>query len=154
MVKRVELHHYVKFGWNRFNRDFSLFKDGGLAAAILNFRNLKFLTFITVKGVELHRRAWFRRNRSNRGRDMCFNIMLVWLKNAYSRPFWGFWGTFFPNDVTYRPNPKKDHPWAEPRHLSHKPRIFSYWFLNRPYKSPLFPIGLTLRGPRNVFSGF
>ena len=25
------------------------------------------------------------------------------------------------NDVTYRPNPKKDHPWAEPRHLSHKP---------------------------------
>ena len=29
-----------------------------------------------------------------------------------------FWGTFPPNDVTHRPNPKKDHPWAEPRHLS------------------------------------
>jgi len=34
----------------------------------------------------------------------------------------GFWGTFPPNDVTHRPNPKKDHPWAEPRHLNHKPR--------------------------------
>jgi len=35
-------------------------------------------------------------------------------------PFWGvFLGTFPPNDVTHRPNPKKDHPWAEPRHLSH-----------------------------------
>ena len=33
-----------------------------------------------------------------------------------------FWGTFPQNDVTYRPNPKKDRPWAEPRHLSHKPR--------------------------------
>jgi len=32
-------------------------------------------------------------------------------------------GTFPPNDVTHRPNPKKYHPWAEPRHLSHKPRI-------------------------------
>ena len=49
--------------------------------------------------------------------------MLVWLENAYLRPFLGsFWGTFSPNDVTHRPNPKKDHPWAEPRHLSHKPR--------------------------------
>ena len=27
-----------------------------------------------------------------------------------------------PNDVTHRPNPQKDRPWAEPRHLSHKPR--------------------------------
>ena len=33
-----------------------------------------------------------------------------------------FWGTFPPNDVTHRPNPQKDHPWAEPCHLSHKPR--------------------------------
>ena len=49
--------------------------------------------------------------------------MLVWLENAYSRPFLrSFWGTFPPNYVTHRPNPKKDHPWAEPRHLSHKPR--------------------------------
>jgi len=39
-------------------------------------------------------------------------------------PFWGFWGTFPPNDVTHHSNPKMDHSWAEPRHLSHKPRIF------------------------------
>ena len=29
-------------------------------------------------------------------------------------PLWGFWGTFSPNDVTHRPNPKKGHPWAKP----------------------------------------
>ena len=66
----------------------------------------------------------------------------------------GFLWHISPNDVTHRPNPKKDHPWAEPRHLRHKPRIFCYWFLNGPYKSPLFLIGLTLWGPRNVFWGF
>ena len=44
--------------------------------------------------------------------------MLVWLENAYSRPFLRFFGgTFSPNDVTHRPNLQKDHPWAEPRHL-------------------------------------
>ena len=49
--------------------------------------------------------------------------MLVWLENAYPCPFLGsFWGTFPPNDVTHCPNHKKDHPLAEPRHLSHKPR--------------------------------
>jgi len=52
--------------------------------------------------------------------------MLVWFKNAYLRPFSFFWGHIPPNDVTHRPNPKKDHPWAEPGHLSHKPRIFTY----------------------------
>jgi len=36
--------------------------------------------------------------------------------------FGGFWGTFPPNDVTHRPNPKKERSWAEQRHLSHKPR--------------------------------
>jgi len=46
-------------------------------------------------------------------------------------PFWGFLGHIPPNNVTHRPNPKKewfssrmvllkDHPWAKPRHLSHK----------------------------------
>jgi len=46
-------------------------------------------------------------------------------------PLFGFFfgGHISPNDVSHRPNPQKDHPWAEPRHLSHKPRIFSYWFL-------------------------
>jgi len=35
----------------------------------------------------------------------------------------GCGGTFPPNDVTHRPNPKKDRLWAEPRHLSHTARI-------------------------------
>jgi len=54
-----------------------------------------------------------------------FNIMLVRLENVYSCPLFGegSWGSFPANNVTHRPNPKKDHPWAEPRHLSHKPRI-------------------------------
>jgi len=40
------------------------------AAAILDFQNLKFLTFGTVKRVELRNRAKFRRHRSNQGRDI------------------------------------------------------------------------------------
>ena len=37
-------------------------------------------------------------------------------------PILGFLGTFPPIDVTHRRNPKKDHPWAEPRHLNHRAR--------------------------------
>ena len=94
------------------------------AAAILDFKNFKFLTVGRVTSDELRHYAKFRRNRSKRSRYyVSFNIMLVWLENGYSRPFLGsFWVTFPPNDVTHRPNPKKDHFWAEPRHLSHKPR--------------------------------
>ena len=40
----------------------------------------------------------------------------------------GFWGAFPPNDVSHRLNPQKDRPWAEPRHLSHKPRKSVAWF--------------------------
>jgi len=47
---------------------FGFFKTA--AAAILDFRNLKFLTSLTVKRVELHHSAKFRRNFSNRGRDI------------------------------------------------------------------------------------
>jgi len=47
-----------------------------------------------------------------------FNIIRVWLENAYSRPFLGgVWGTFPLNDATHRPNHKKDRPWAEIRHI-------------------------------------
>jgi len=50
--------------------------------------------------------------------------MRVSLENAYLRPlFGGFKGSFSPNDVTLRPNPKKGPSWAETRHLSHKARI-------------------------------
>ena len=87
------------------------------AAAILDFKNFKFVTVGTVKNVELHQFAKFHRNRWHRGRDMWIPI-LVWLENAYLRPFLGFYGgTFSPNDVTHRSNLQKDHPWAEPRHL-------------------------------------
>ena len=48
--------------------DFSIFKMA--AAAIMDFQNLKFLMFGTVKRVELHNHAKFCRNRSNRGRDI------------------------------------------------------------------------------------
>jgi len=40
------------------------------AAAILDFKNFKFLTVGTVKKVKLHQFSKFHRNRSNRGRDM------------------------------------------------------------------------------------
>jgi len=50
---------------SRFSRFFKM-----AAAAILDFQNMKFLRFGTVKRVELRNRAKFRRNRWNRGRDM------------------------------------------------------------------------------------
>jgi len=40
------------------------------AAAILDFRNFELLTVGRITSVELRHRAKFRRNRSNRGRDM------------------------------------------------------------------------------------
>ena len=48
--------------------DFSIFNMA--AAAILDFQNLKILTFGTFKRVELRNHAKFCRNRSNRGRDI------------------------------------------------------------------------------------
>jgi len=44
---------------------------------------------------------------------------LAW-KRLFSARKLGFSGTFPPNYVTHHPDPKKDYPWAEPRHLSHK----------------------------------
>jgi len=76
MVQRVELHHHAKFCQNRSNRDrdmaiFRFFQDGGRRhGAILDFWNFKFWTIGTVKRVELHHRAKFRQNRSNRGWDI------------------------------------------------------------------------------------
>jgi len=67
------MHQWAKFRKNRLNcgRDIAIFRFFKMAAAaILDFRNLKFLTFVTVKSVELHNRAKFCRNHLNRGRDM------------------------------------------------------------------------------------
>jgi len=64
------MHQCAKFRRNRLNcgRDMTIFKMA--AGAILDFQNLKFLTFGTVKRAELRNHAKFCRNRSTRGRDM------------------------------------------------------------------------------------
>jgi len=92
------------------------------AAAVLDFRNFKFLhngrngqEGRTVSPCQISSKSL-----EPRPRYVSFNIMLVRLENAYSRSLGGFWGTFPPNDVT---NPQKDRLWAEPRHLSHTARI-------------------------------
>jgi len=69
LVKKVELQYRAKV---RRNRDFSIFKMA--AAAILDFRNLEFLTVGTVRRFELCQRAKFYRNRSNCDRDRDFSI--------------------------------------------------------------------------------
>ena len=39
-------------------------------------------------------------------------------------PFWGVFGAHFPQMMSLIVlTPKKDHPWAEPRHLSHTAKI-------------------------------
>jgi len=72
-LKRVELHHPAKFCRNRSNRGWDIaisrfFKMA--AAAILDFRNFKFLTVGTVRRVKLHPRVKFHQNRSNHGWDI------------------------------------------------------------------------------------
>jgi len=81
--------------WPRY-RDLSIFQDGGRRH--LGFlKKIEFLTVRTVKKVELLLCAKFHLNRSNRGRlYVSFNIMLVWLENAYLRPFLGFLGHISP----------------------------------------------------------
>jgi len=77
------------------------------AAVILDFKILKFLTVGHAKKVVSSSKI-SSKSLEMRPRYVSFNIMLVWLENAYSRPFLGgFGGTFPPNDVTHRPNPKK-----------------------------------------------
>ena len=69
-VKRFEMHHHAKLRQNRLNRcrDMAIFRFFKMAAAaILDFRNFKFLMVGTINRVKLHHRAKFRQNRSNRG---------------------------------------------------------------------------------------
>ena len=50
-----------------------------------------------------------------------FYILAFWLEIAYSRPFFGGFGSLFPpNVVTHRSNFQKALPCAETRRLSHK----------------------------------
>ena len=63
------------------------------AAAILDFLNFEFSTVGRVKNVDLRHRAKFpSKSFEQRPRYVSFNIILVWLENAYSRPFWGVLG--------------------------------------------------------------
>ena len=69
----LKFYHYAKFCRNHSNRgqDIVIFASFKMAAAaILDFQNLKILTFGTVKSVELRNHAKFCQNRSNRGRDI------------------------------------------------------------------------------------
>ena len=62
--------HHAKFRQNRQNRgrDMAIFQFFKMAAAaMLDFGNFKILTVGAVKMVDLHHRAIFRQNRSNRG---------------------------------------------------------------------------------------
>ena len=72
-IRRPNMRHRTKFRKDWSNRsgdmaDFRFFKMA--AAAILDFRNFKFLTVRTLKRVELRPHAKFCRNGSKRGWDM------------------------------------------------------------------------------------
>jgi len=60
------------------------------SAAVLDFKNLKFLTVETVKKVEVHQCQISSKSFEPRPRYVSFNILLVWHENAYLRPLWGF----------------------------------------------------------------
>jgi len=77
-----------------------------VVSAILDFENLTFSTVGMVNSAELRHYAKFRRNRSNRGREMWVSILCLKMPN-HAPFFGGGWGTFPPNDVTHRPNPKR-----------------------------------------------
>jgi len=59
--------------------------------------------------------------RMNSSRDIVtYRFWRFGLKLPIHAPSWGVFGAHFPPyDVTYRPDPKKDCPWAETRRLSH-----------------------------------
>ena len=124
-ANEVEPLHCAKFRLNRSNPgrhgDFLLFKVA--AAAVFDFWNFRFLTIGMAKKVELHQYAKFRQNCSRRDRDIEVLILCQFGLKMPIHALFGFFGSIFPpNNVTHRPNPQKDHPWAERRHLSHKPR--------------------------------
>jgi len=125
------------------------------AAAILDFWNLNILTVGTVKKVELHHCAKFHRNRSNRA-EICefqYYASLAW--KCLFTPLLGVFGGTFPQMMSLIVLTPKGPFLGWTTSFEPKTAIFSNWFLNGPYKSPLFPIGLTLRGPQKwVFGCF
>jgi len=66
---------------------FSIFQDVG---HVHHLEFSKFEIFNVCNGQECRTASPCQiSSKSNRGRDMCFNIMLVWPEYAYSRPFLG-----------------------------------------------------------------
>jgi len=97
-VKKVEPLHCAKFRLNRSNPGWHMvifiIQDGGcrhlwfLKFKIFNDRN-------SEEGQTMSQCQILLKSLKTRPRYVSFNIMLVWLENAYSCPFWGvFWGTF------------------------------------------------------------
>ena len=103
-VKRIELCNQAKFYKNRLNcgRDMVIVRFFKMAAAaMLDFRNLKFLT------VKLRHCAKLRRNRSNRGRDMRVLILCEFGIKCQFTPIWGRFGAHFPRMMSLIDLPQK-----------------------------------------------
>ena len=98
MIRALDLLQLMVISSNPCNM--AIFQFFSMAAtAIADFKIFKFLTVGRVtcdECDELRHCAKFRRNSSNRGGDVSFNIMLVRLENAYSRHFLGVFGAHFP----------------------------------------------------------
>ena len=77
------------------------------AAAILDFQNFEFLTVGRVTSVELRHRAKFRRNRSNRSRDMRVSILCYF---GLKMPIHAHFGFFLGGHISS----KWCHEWSEP----------------------------------------
>ena len=54
-----------------------------------------------------------------------FFISTFWLEIAYSRPFWGFWGIYFPQMTSSIVLTPEDRPCAETRRFSYE--TFILW---------------------------
>jgi len=63
--------NFVEIDRSNREQDMAIFRFSNMAAAaILDFKNLKFLAVGKIKRVVLHQLAKFRQNRSNYGQDM------------------------------------------------------------------------------------
>jgi len=106
----VKQHHCAKFRRNRLNRGRDMVIFDFLRWRPRHFGFSKFRIFNGLRRHECQTASPFQISSKSfepRQRYVSFNIMLVWLEIAYSRPFLEFFGgTFPPNDVTHRPNRK------------------------------------------------
>ena len=137
----------------RYGDIFRCFKM--VAAAILDFKNFRFLTVGTVKKVELHQCAKCHRNRSNRGRDMWdYEFATLTWKCLFTPLLGFFWGGTFPQMSLIVITPKRTI-----LGLNHV-----IWAINREYFPIYFWMGLTrvlyfhwfnITGPTEMgFGGF